>query len=151
MNQPIQDKLSAFIVEAFAPFGAKPDIGFKKERGILKIEISLDPRAAEIMLKSVDIVLAWQQIIRAAAVSFTLDKVVVDINNFLSVQNTELRELVENAARKVKQSGKPLKLSPMTAFERRIAHLVISEDYPELSTESVGNPPRRCVIIKLKE
>lgn len=151
MNQSLQNKLEAFLKKAFAPFGTRPDVEFEEGPGKLVIKISLDPRAAEIMLRGLDAVLAWQQILRAVAAPLTSDKITVDINNFLSVQNVELKELAENSAKKVEQSKKPLKLAPMTAFERRIIHMVVSENHPELATESVGVPPRRCVIIKPKE
>jgi spoIIIJ-associated protein len=50
------------------------------------------------------------------------------------------------AAEKVKQLGKPFKLSPMSPEERRIVHLAVAEDN-EIRTESEGFGENRKVVI----
>ena len=42
------------------------------------------------------------------------------------------------------------KLDSMNSYERRIVHSILSED-KYVYTESIGEEPNRCVVIKPKE
>ena len=58
-------------------------------------------------------------------------------------------EIFSLAAEKVIKSGKPVKMDPMSPFDRRIVHLSL-EKQPKITTESEGSGSRRQVVIKLK-
>lgn len=75
--------------------------------------------------------------------------ITIDIANYKKDRIEQVMRLAEDAAQRVIEYGKDYELRPMTAFERRIAHMVLA-DKPELTTESVGEDPHRKVIIKLK-
>jgi spoIIIJ-associated protein len=49
-------------------------------------------------------------------------------------------------AERVRQSGRPLTLEPMGAYERRIVHLALRGD-PTVYTESSGEGDNRKVVI----
>jgi len=49
-------------------------------------------------------------------------------------------------AERVRQSGRPLMLEPMAAYERRIVHLALRSD-PTVYTESSGEGENRKVVI----
>ena len=49
-------------------------------------------------------------------------------------------------ADRVRQTGSPITLEPMTASERRLIHMTLAED-PELETNSVGEGDNRKVVI----
>ena len=53
-------------------------------------------------------------------------------------------------ARTVIKSKVDAKLDPMNSYERRIIHTILS-DYKNVYTESIGEEPKRCVVIKYKE
>lgn len=73
-------------------------------------------------------------------------RVLVDINGYRKEQKERLQKIAMNAAQRVKMSGQPVALSPMTPFERRIIHITLSED-PAVETESSGESPHRYVVI----
>ena len=73
-------------------------------------------------------------------------KIIFDCNGYRAIRAEELRLMALAAAEKVKQLGKPFKLSPMSPEERRIVHLAVAEDN-EIRTESEGFGENRKVVI----
>ena len=73
-------------------------------------------------------------------------KIIFDCNGYRAIRAEELRLMALAAAEKVKQLGKPFKLSPMSPEERRIVHLAVAEDN-EIRTESEGLGENRKVVI----
>jgi len=78
------------------------------------------------------------------------DKVVFDCMSFRAMRLEELRLAAQVAAERVLKTGMPYEFGPMTARERRIVHLAL-RDHAELTTESRGEGPRRCVVVLPKK
>lgn len=74
-------------------------------------------------------------------------KVVIDSNDYKAKREESLRDLARKKGKKVFDSGKSLKLNPMSARERKIIHEEISF-MKGLKTESVGEEPKRYLVIK---
>ena len=74
-------------------------------------------------------------------------KVVIDSNNYKQKREASLRELARKKGKKVLDSGKTVKLNPMSARERKIIHEEISF-IKGLESESVGEDPKRYLVIK---
>lgn len=62
-------------------------------------------------------------------------KVHVDVEHYRSMQEDRLVSRVRGLAETVRQTGRPLQLEPMNAYERRIVHNAFAED-PEIATWS---------------
>ncbi len=71
----------------------------------------------------------------------------LDINDYRMKQLEDLKQDVKAAAKEVRLYQKEVPLQPMSAFERRIVHLLLAE-YPDITTESIGREPDRKVVIK---
>ena len=76
-------------------------------------------------------------------------KVTIDSNGYKSKREESLRILARKKGEKVLETGSSIKLNPMSARERKIIHEEISF-MKELETQSVGEEPKRCLIIKKK-
>ncbi|QQG44881.1 MAG: hypothetical protein HYW89_02605 [Candidatus Sungiibacteriota bacterium] len=74
-------------------------------------------------------------------------KFTLDINDYRIKKLEDLKQDVKNAAREVRLYHREVPLHPMSSFERRIVHLLLAE-YPDITTESIGQEPARRVIIK---
>ena len=74
-------------------------------------------------------------------------KFTLDINDYRFKQLENLKQDVKAAAKEVRMYHKEVPLRSMSAFERRIVHLLLAE-YPDITTESIGQEPDRRVIIK---
>lgn len=73
-------------------------------------------------------------------------QIVVDVGNYRQRRQESLEGLARRMAERVRQSGRPLTLEPMGAYERRIVHLALRPD-PTVYTESSGEGENRKVVI----
>jgi spoIIIJ-associated protein len=74
--------------------------------------------------------------------------VLVEVNDYRQKRKENLERLAVSMAQKVKFSGRPQILSPMSSFERRIIHLALAED-AQVETVSEGEGKQRRVVVKL--
>ena len=77
-------------------------------------------------------------------------KFVININNNKEKRKKSLERLAYNIAREVRNSKVEVKMDRMNSYERRIIHNALANDR-YVYTESVGEEPNRCVIVKPKE
>ena len=71
----------------------------------------------------------------------------LDINDYRMRGLEDLKQDVKVAAKEVRRNKREVPLRPMSSFERRIVHLLLAE-YPDITTESIGQEPERKVVIK---
>ena len=76
-------------------------------------------------------------------------KIFVEINSYKKIKEERLQVLADKMANNVIKFRKPIKLEPMSAYERLIVHKKLA-DRNDIETESVGEEPRRCIVIKKK-
>ena len=76
-------------------------------------------------------------------------RVILDVEGYQDRRRSNLVSIAETTAKKVIKYGKPIKMDPMSPFDRRIIHLALEKD-KKVITESQGTGPRRQVVIKLK-
>ncbi|MET9465638.1 R3H domain-containing nucleic acid-binding protein [Streptomyces sp. NPDC006544] len=90
---------------------------------------------------------ALQELTRLAVHRETGDRsrLMLDIGGFRAKKREELTALGAKAADEVKASGEPLKLDPMTPFERKVVHDAVAA--AGLRSESEGEEPQRFVIV----
>ncbi len=75
---------------------------------------------------------------------------IVDVNGYRRDREEKVKEMTKGAIDRVKFSMRPVELPPMVAFDRRIAHLVVSET-EGVASESVGVGYNRRVVITPKQ
>ncbi len=73
-------------------------------------------------------------------------QLVVDVGNYRQRRRESLEGLARRMAERVVQSGRPITLEPMAAYERRIVHLALRGD-AKVYTQSAGEGNGRKVII----
>ncbi|MGQ4488162.1 protein jag [Streptomyces sp. SAS_281] len=90
---------------------------------------------------------ALQELTRLAVHRETGDRsrLMLDIAGFRAKKRTELAGLGATAADKVKSTGEPVKLDPMTPFERKVVHDAVAA--AGLRSESEGEEPQRFVVV----
>ncbi|MET9851443.1 R3H domain-containing nucleic acid-binding protein [Streptomyces sp. NPDC006450] len=90
---------------------------------------------------------ALQELTRLAVHRETGDRsrLMLDIGGFRAKKREELTALGAKAAEDVKASGEPLKLDPMTPFERKVVHDAVAA--AGLRSESEGEEPQRFVVV----
>ena len=74
-------------------------------------------------------------------------KVFVEINDYKKVKEEKLKAYANKMANNVIKFRKPIKLEPMTAYERLIIHQELA-GRKDVVTESYGKEPSRKIMIK---
>ena len=75
---------------------------------------------------------------------------VLDVGEYKQAREQRLERMAKKVAREVAYTKVPAKLDPMNSYERRIVHSILA-DNKKVTTESEGEEPNRCVVIKPKE
>lgn len=73
----------------------------------------------------------------------------LDVGEYKLKQQKNLERMAKRVAREVAKSKVEVKLDPMNSYERRIIHNILNDDR-FVYTESVGEEPNRCVVIKIR-
>jgi spoIIIJ-associated protein len=69
----------------------------------------------------------------------------LDIDGHRATRRSELTRIGTEAARKVAETGEPVKLDAMSPFERKVVHDAVAA--AGLRSESEGEEPNRCVVV----
>lgn len=72
---------------------------------------------------------------------------IIDVNDYRKSRTDYLIGIARDVARRVMQTQRAEALSPMSSYERRLVHTELAS-YKEIQTESVGQEPRRRIIVK---
>ena len=118
-----------------------------KENVVCNIEVAED---SHLLIGQYGINLqALQHIARLLVRKKTDDKnrFILDVNSYRQQKNDSVAELARKAADEAIQEGRAVIMRPMSAYERRLVHLELSNN-SDVSTESIGEGESRKVVIK---
>lgn len=92
---------------------------------------------------------ALQELARLAVFRQTGEpsRLLLDIGGYRANRRKELTAVAKNAVEKVKEYGEPVRLEPMSAFERKCVHDVVNA-ISGVESESEGVEPNRRVVIR---
>ena len=76
--------------------------------------------------------------------------ILLDVENYKEKRVKNIEYLAKKTAREVAKTKVEATMDSMNSYERRIVHSVLADD-KYVYTESIGEEPNRCVVIKLKE
>ena len=91
---------------------------------------------------------ALQELTRLAVQQQTgaRSRLMLDIAQWRSARRNDLSKLSRSTAERVRDGGEPVRLEPMTPFERKIVHDAVAE-VDGVQSESDGEEPQRCVVV----
>ena len=95
-----------------------------------------------------DVLEALQELTRLAVQASTGERsrLMLDIAGFRAARRAAISESATRACQEVQRSGAPVRMEPMSAFERKIVHDVVAA--AGLESESEGVDPDRRVVIR---
>ena len=76
-------------------------------------------------------------------------RVILDIEEYKNKREKTLEDLAERMEKRVIRTGKSVTLEPMKAYERKIIHSKL-QNSNKVTTHSIGEEPRRRLVISLK-
>lgn len=145
------DYIKEVITEITKLMGATVNLEIRRREDNITIKIFSDHNAV-LIGKNGYTVDALQTIIRQIVQNTTKSYVgiILDIENYKDKKNKNIEYLAKKVAKEVANTKVEAKLDSMNSYERRIVHSILSEN-KYVYTESIGEEPNRCVVIKPKE
>jgi spoIIIJ-associated protein len=151
MENPNSDKIKSRIRELLLSMGFEPEIFERVEEG--RIVFNIRTRDAQLLIGKQGATLeSLQHIVRMLSRKDGIEdnfSFALDIDDYREKRVIYLKELARKAAHQVRESKRPVALSPMPAYERRIVHNYLSL-YSDIKSESTGKDPNRKIIIRHK-
>jgi spoIIIJ-associated protein len=77
----------------------------------------------------------------------TPSRLLLDVGGYRATRRKELAAVARNAVEKVKEYGEPVRLEPMSAFERKCVHDVVNA-IAGVESESEGVEPGRRIVVR---
>lgn len=147
----IVDYIKENIQEITKLMGMNVNLEVRKREDNITIKIFSDHNAV-LIGRNGSTISALQTLIRQMVLTETntFISVILDVENYKEKKNKNIEYLAKKVAREVAKTKVEAKLDSMNSYERRIVHSILSED-KYVYTESIGEEPNRCVVIKPKE
>ena len=140
-----------FLKEFLPKIGS--GIEFNIEKNEYGLNVSISGMASSVLIGyRGDTLYDMQNIVAAVANKGITSKirVILDIEGYKAKRVKTLENLAMKLARTVEKTGKPITLEPMQPYERKIIHTKLQESN-KVETRSIGEEPRRRIIISLKK
>lgn len=139
------------IKELLSSMGINANIETKLRDGQIKYQLHSQNNSV-LIGKNGHILDSIQTYVRQALLN-TLDlyvNITIDVEGYKEKQNYFLEKKVKKIARDVTLSKVDVKLDPMNSYERKVVHSAL-QGFKYVKTESEGEEPNRCVVIKYIE
>jgi spoIIIJ-associated protein len=147
----ITSYLKKIITNILKDMNIESNLEIKKRDNQIEVEIYSDNNAI-LIGKNGKNIQALQLILRQILNSQVGQSIslTVDVENYREKRNKNLEYLAKKVAKEVARTKVETKLDSMNSYERRIVHNALS-DNKYVYTESIGEEPNRCIVIKPKE
>lgn len=150
-KRDVADHIKDLVKELVTNMGLTCNLEVKKRENGLNITILADNNSI-LIGKNGRTLDAMTSIIKHAVTNeigeyypFTLD-----VGEYKQAREQRLERVAKKTAREVATTKVAAKLEPMNSYERRIVHEALANN-KKVITESEGEEPNRCVVIKPKE
>lgn len=140
-----------FVEDIIKQIGLDAEVAVKDEADSLKIEINGDNLGALIgyhgeTLESLQLITTL--IINKELTEGDWRRVTIDIGGWRKDRAKALLTMIENSVAQIEQENlEKLTLPTMSSSQRREAHVIVSEKFPNFSTSSEGEEPNRRVVL----
>ena len=74
----------------------------------------------------------------------------IDVSDYKEKNDRKIERLAKKLAREVKETKVEVKMDSMNSYQRRLVHNILNNN-KYVYTESVGEEPNRCVVIKPRD
>lgn len=129
--------------------GFNAEVTVTDEEGTYHIHIQTEDDASMLIGKHARMLAAMQRVISAMLYKRMEGKVdvLLDVNDYRDAQKERLVGIADNVARRVLDEDRSSHLSSFSAYERKIIHEHISENYHSLESYSEGEGRYRKLVI----
>lgn len=154
-NENNQDLLKNITQELLGQLGYQAEVSIfsnEKDLNLKIVSISSSENLSALIGKNGQNIKALEQVIKTLyykkqTPSDSPATFMVDLNDYRKLRARQVMERAVEAAQRVRISKKAEALLPMSSYERRLIHVELAS-YPDLETESIGEEPKRRVVIR---
>ena len=146
-----EKNLQAFFEEFGKSLGTEIDYKIEKNQYGLNVDLHGENIGFLIGYRG-ETLYAFQSILSSIA-SKGLDlrvRLILDIEGYKAKREKTLEDLAQKIARTVVKTRREVTLEPMQAYERKIIHSAL-QNSTKVTTRSIGEEPRRRVVISFKK
>ena len=153
----MEEKKIALIEKEAKELVAKLISDFKlqviEDEGVFRIKIETETEPATLIGRHGETIRAVQKILEVILYKKLGEStnILVNVNDFREKQQKRLQERVQELADQVRSEARPVYLKNLNAYERKLIHQYVTNNYPDLTTESIGVGRNRQLIIRFKE
>ena len=149
-QEKAKNNVEKFLKEFFEKVQKDTDYSIEAVSTGLNVDIN-NPNLGFLIGYRGETLYAFQNILTAVASKGIENRVrvILDIEGYKAKREKALEDLAEKLAKTVVKTKKSVTLEPMQAYERKIIHTKL-QNSDKVETRSIGEDPRRRVVISLK-
>ena len=148
LKSDVLDFSKKYVKDIVESMGLTVNIETRRTENNLQIKIHTDNNSI-IIGKNGRTLSSIQTLLRQAILNKTgiFVNIVLDVENYKEKVAKNIEFLAKKLAREVQKTKMDVKMDSMNSYERRLVHEVL-KDFKGITTESEGEEPNRCVVIK---
>lgn len=131
----------------------KFEVEVNENQDIFHIVIKTEEEAPTVIGRHGETIRALQKILEVVSFKKFGEPVslLVNVNDYREKQKERLEGMARELAEKTKESKQANYLRNLSSYERRIIHEHITQNYPDLSSYSVGEGRDRQLVVEIKK
>jgi len=139
--------------ELLTKLGVDFELKIEEDNGCFKIQINSEQDAPLLIGKHGDMISSFQKILEAILFNILKEDVtlLININDYREKQKERLEKIADNVCKRVIEEQRQAFLKSFSAYERRVIHEYIANNFPELESQSEGEGIDRKLIINFKK
>ncbi len=131
----------------------KFEVEVMEDAGVFQVVIKTDEEVSTVIGRHGETIRAIQKILEVILykqVGEAVD-ILVNVNDYREKQKERLEALASEYAGQAQSSSEPVEIKNLSSYERKMIHEYVTQNFPELTTYSVGEGRDRRLVIKTKE
>ena len=148
LKTDVLDFAKKYVKDIIEGMGLNVNIETRRTENNLQIKLHTDNNSI-IIGKNGRTLSSIQTLLRQAILNKTgiYVNIIIDVENYKEKQSKNIEFLAKKLAREVQKTKIDVKMDSMNSYERRLVHEIL-KDFKGITTESEGEQPNRCVVIK---
>ncbi len=147
------EEIKKLTLELLTQLGFDADVEIRVEGEMYYVHLKTETDASLLIGKHSRMLASLQRVLSAMLFKKLDAKVdvLLDVNDYREVQKERLVTIANNVAQRVIDEKRDARLSSFTAYERRIIHEHIAQNYLSLESYSEGEGEHRRLVIAAKK
>jgi len=132
---------------------SKFEVEVADDGGVFQVIIKTDEEVSTVIGRHGETIRAIQKILEVILYKKFNERVeiLVNVNDFREKQKERLETMAREYADQTKSTGTAGYIRSLSSFERKLIHEFITANYPDLTTNSVGEGRERQLVIEVKK